>query len=496
MSTLIKLIELKCFLLLFVLGLVSNASFLVYDRSVFAVLCMIGIAAVVALGETFFISVAKKIKVFLGKIFLVLISGFHAVVIFVDYFLITNFRMVCNQDVVDIIAETNHEQTVDFLQTYLNVGCLAPSIVCVILCFVLAFLLIKVSVKFNLFWLAVALSIVGIGCLGRMSYCYIMYHNGLSVPQYVAPMRIAYSLNILNHRLSEIKRVKLNCSLVRANSALDSKPNVVVIVGESFNKYHSSLYGYEKKTNPLLQELMNDSSLIVFSDVVAIADVTHRNMKAVFSMSNSEKDFFKYALFPAYFKSAGYKTILFDNQYLLGQGITFLSDKELSSVLFDFRNTNGYSYDGDLVKDIPWQDNPSLYIIHLWGQHYSYANRYPHDEFSKFNPMDYSQFSDKSKAEIVSHYDNACLYNDYVVREIIRKLENQNSIVFYFSDHGEEVYDVNDFMGHGTSVSTSDMKYQIEVPFMVWISPEYNRLNSELVEKIKAVKDTRILIVK
>ena len=43
--------------------------------------------------------------------------------------------------------------------------------------------------------------------------------------------------------------------------------NIVLVIGESFTKYHSSLYGYELKTNPCLEKLKQDSLLFVYDNV-------------------------------------------------------------------------------------------------------------------------------------------------------------------------------------------------------------------------------------
>ena len=43
-----------------------------------------------------------------------------------------------------------------------------------------------------------------------------------------------------------------NLSLYGNCGIYDSAANAIYI-GESFNKYHSSLYGYDLKTNPLLE---------------------------------------------------------------------------------------------------------------------------------------------------------------------------------------------------------------------------------------------------
>ena len=41
----------------------------------------------------------------------------------------------------------------------------------------------------------------------------------------------------------------------------------------------------------------------------------------------------------------------------------------------------------------------------------------------------------------MAHYDNATRWNDEVVDRILSNFANEDAVVVYFSDHGEEVYD-------------------------------------------------------
>ena len=61
-------------------------------------------------------------------------------------------------------------------------------------------------------------------------------------------------------------------------------------------------------------------------------------------------------------------------------------------------------------------------------------------------------------------------------------------MVVYFSDHGDEVYDYRDVKGrHGHHDPDSlHLKYQIEVPFMIWCSDTYKARHEQVVNDIKA----------
>ena len=55
-----------------------------------------------------------------------------------------------------------------------------------------------------------------------------------------------------------------------------------------------------------------------------------------------------------------------------------------------------------------------------------------------------------------------------------------NTVLIYFSDHGEEVYDYRDYCGRtmldeGTSSDPNIIKYQVEVPFIVWANDKWKQ---------------------
>ena len=108
------------------------------------------------------------------------------------------------------------------------------------------------------------------------------------------------------------------------------------------------------------------------------------------------------------------------------------------------------------------------------GNHTSYEKRYP-KEYTVFN-----QGHDK-KTRTIDQYDNSMLYNDFIIDTIFSMLsdyaqKNPNRITssIYLSDHGENVYDENNNVGHDYTESIP--KSNVEIPFIVWLSPQYKVL--------------------
>ena len=462
----------------FLLNLVSNLAYCIYNTSLRAIMCMVGLAALAALVESFIVT-AWKNSVW-KMVTIVLFSLVHVTLIIVDYFLVFQFDMVCNQDVIDILSETNTGQTNDFIQSYFSSPSLLGVFILISSLIVLALFLNRWSENVVIRSLVGLFAVVGVTAILISGYGFVSYGNGYSIPQFSAPTRVACSLKILIQRQKSIKQLNNVCQKVTGFCDLTQAPTIIVVIGESFSVYHCSLYGYEKETFPLLQQREKDGHLYVMRDVVCVADATHRNMKAIFSLGNGSSDFDIKPLFPAVFKNAGFKTAMYDNQYILGQGVTFLTDKELNSKLFDERNERGYTYDGEMLDDMCRLSNPALYVFHLWGQHYRYANRYP-ESFHRFDEHDYRGIE---HGDIVAHYDNANLYNDHVLNEIITKFETDDALLVYFSDHGEEVYEQG-FMGHGTSMTSMNFRYQLRVPMIIWMSNQFVQRRGDIAEKIQ-----------
>ena len=71
------------------------------------------------------------------------------------------------------------------------------------------------------------------------------------------------------------------------------------------------------------------------------------------------------------------------------------------------------------------------------GQHVFYSQRYPKNR-TLFTVNDYKDRKLDSKAkQIVAEYDNAMLYNDYVISQIVSRFIDKESVILYLPDHGE-----------------------------------------------------------
>ena len=313
-----------------------------------------------------------------------------------------------------------------------------------------------------------------------------------------------YSLKISSQQLANIKHTTFSAQI---DNCTHLSPHIVLVIGESYNKHHSTLYGYQLPTTPMQQKRLDNGELYVFHDVVSPWNITSNAFLNLFSTweYGMAEPMITHPMFPLLFRRAGYSVNFFSNQYLLKgfyKGATnqaghfFLADGEMSDSLFTFRNRKGNKYDMGLVgqvsdfKNNRKQTECTLDIIHLIGQHFDYSLRYPKSEvFFSANDYAHKNISIEAK-EIVMHYDNATYYNDMVLDSIINTYKYDNAIIIFVSDHGEEVYD--DLNVHGRlfqEPTAIQAKYEFEVPMWIWCSESYRCSHPDIMQQIEQSLD-------
>ncbi len=247
----------------------------------------------------------------------------------------------------------------------------------------------------------------------------------------------------------------------------------VFVIGESTNRNHMQLYGYHRATNPKLTSIQHE--LTVYNDIVSAHAYTIASLTRALRLTNEIRGGNIIQLLNA----AKFNTYWLSNQAPIGLYETLVTKIGMTAEHTKFTSSETWFYKAPYdeiilshFKDFVAKDGPKVVFIHLLGTHGAYDMRYP-DRFKKFDPA-----LMRSKDPKVDHYDNAVLYNDHVVHEIINitKARNQKSFVLYFSDHGEEVYDEIDYAGH--SVDQNITRNMFEIPFVLWQSKAFQALQS------------------
>lgn len=309
---------------------------------------------------------------------------------------------------------------------------------------------------------------------------------------YLPIYRLMFSLYANRLAAKQVDRLLATSEHVSVESCDFRSPQIVLIIGESYNRHRSQLYGYQRPTTPRQLQRMQDSTLVAFTDVVAPWNLTSFVFKHMFSLHciGDDGEWCDSLLFPQVFRKAGYHVKFLTNQFLPKSGEEvydfsggfFLNNPTLSRALFDERNSKLHRYDEGLLEDYDRMVAKKRYphqltIFHLMGQHVDYRARFPMKTRRKFTPADYNRTDlSPQRQQINADYDNAVLYNDSVVDQIIRRFENENAIVIYVPDHGEECFNGSlPFYGrmHSADIDYRLAREEFEIPFWIWASDEY-----------------------
>ncbi len=323
---------------------------------------------------------------------------------------------------------------------------------------------------------------------------------------YLPIYRLVFSLyanSLASDQLETLVTVK---NEVQVDSCTFRVPNIVLIIGESYNKHHSQLYGYNMPTTPRQLALAEEGSLVPFTDVVAPWNLTSYVFKNVLSLHTvgDPGEWSDSPLFPEVFRKAGYHVTFITNQFLpeAGEAVYdfsggfFLNNPELSRAQFDTRNAHLHQFDEGVLEEydsLKREDKANLVILHLMGQHVMYKERYPQKTRKHLlAPMyDRPDLTNKQKL-IVADYDNSVLYNDSIVVAVTEKFADKDAVVIYMPDHGEEIFNGRPYMYgrmHSANIDYRLAREEFEIPFWIWGSPVYRENHPYGWKAIQAAKD-------
>lgn len=404
--------------------------------------------------------------------------GFSLTMIFETlYYLL--FKVFISPSTLYLFFDTNTNEFIEFIQSYIGgfeifstLALLAVSLFC--------FKRLKNQyASFGVFSVKLSLKIVlliGI-TLGYLKWSTHIIYNlpYLSIKSFIEYSRVSKQLDVYTldeHGLFE----DASSSLGQQNEGV-----YVLILGESTARSHMGLYGYERQTTPRLNSISN--SLWTFNDVISPNTHTIESVTKMLTRGNYENlDLTSKGSIIQLANAAGFKTIWLSNQRPVGVHESLVTKIARSAAEVRFMTTmhgrHNRILDQDLlpeldaILDTP-SNKPKFIIVHLSGTHMLYENRYPEDEqvFLDTPNIGYKSYDNY---RTVNHYDNAVLYTDFIINNIIQKIKGleTKSTVLYLSDHGEELFQDADFSGHNEDVATKSM---YDIPFFLWQSDIYKK---------------------
>ncbi len=288
----------------------------------------------------------------------------------------------------------------------------------------------------------------------------------------------SYTVNTFRYMSAEKKRNAKEILLPDAKIASESKDVVVLIIGESARRENFSLYGYNKPTNPLLEQ-ENVVALIAKS----AATYTTAGVKAILDHKPTDKLF---EILPNYLYRAGVDVIWRTNNW--GEPPVHIEKYQRVADLKALYPEADERFDAILLEGLKETIESSsadkvFIVLHTSTSHGPiYYSKYP-SEFERFTPVCTTvEMANADPTELMNAYDNTIVYTDYLIDsviEILRTIPTRRAAMLFISDHGESLGENNLYM-HGVPMALAP-KEQVEIPFIVW--------SSEGTESIKQLEE-------
>lgn len=440
---------------------------------------------------------------FLGKFLALLILGVSIILVCVDFFCFVVFKSPLSEAMLATVLETNFSEIVSFIKLYFSTNIALCGFALIVVMGFVTKKMMSHPISLNNgggIWYRAYLGFLALSFVGFLSWgyeCFLFFRGGYSCQYrnhlaFITPIRDLCFLNNALHSSNSAKifmqkyqeNFSKNKNKLNAKNKID---NIVVILGESLSKNHMQLYGYAKPTTPFLTDLSKSKNLIVFDNVISPHAQTTLSLRKVLTFLDyeNERDIqkaYEYGNLISIFNSANYSTFWVSNQMDKNNGVigAIASFATKNDFVSRFKQTfDDVFFDEKILPSLDgfMENNKThnLFVIHLMGSHASYGNRYP----SNFRLFDDSSFRGNNRT--ISRYDNSVLYNDYVVGEIFKRFSESDSIVFYISDHGEEVYENGDFLGHSDDRIS---RFMVEIPMLVYASDSFIKKHPLIYQQI------------
>ena len=263
-----------------------------------------------------------------------------------------------------------------------------------------------------------------------------------------------------------------------ARMAARSKPLVVVfVVGETARAANWGLSGYARPTTPELAKL----PVINFADVTSCGTNTETSLPCMFAPVG-RRDYDESTIRGSegllqVLARAGVGVRWRDNQSCCKGVCDGLPAEAVADLNPPGLCADGRCLDEGLLHGLDgWLggvQGTQLLVLHQLGNHGpSYFRRYP-PAFERFTPAcRHDDLPKCTQQEIVNAYDNALLYTDHVLAQLIARLDaavdRVDSALVYVSDHGESLGENNLYL-HGVPYAIAP-DVQKKVPMVWWLS--------------------------
>lgn len=293
----------------------------------------------------------------------------------------------------------------------------------------------------------------------------------------IFPINVIYNIHLCAHEFRQMQHFETTS----AGYTFDARRTVqtqereiyVYIIGEAARAMNWQLMGYPRETTP---RLAATPGIVFFSNMLTQSNTTHKSVPMILSSVDTDEhdELYRRKGLPALFQEAGFETWFISNQSPQGAMIDKLAHD--ADHLLYIRSPR---YDMQLLDEMQRaiESSPAqklLFILHCYGSHFSYHQRYPR-EFAHFTPDDDVAIAEQHRQKLMNAYDNSIRYTDYFLASTIDYLNqlDANIALLYCSDHGEDLLD--DKRKRFLHASPTTTAYQIHVASLAWFSEGYRR---------------------
>lgn len=301
------------------------------------------------------------------------------------------------------------------------------------------------------------------------------------------PVNVIYNLGTAVNRTIKVGNYAETSSDFTYNASSQHPDSIsevyVFVIGETARGCNWQINGYERHTTP---RLMNLEGLTSFPKAISQSNTTHKSVPMLMSpldASNFGDSIYHVKSMITAFKEAGFSTAYFSAHRRNHSFIDFFGDEADTTVFIKEEVSTGtLLYDTDLLplldQTLAANNRKQLIILHSYGSHFNYIDRFPERE-ATFGPDRPAHATPSYRQEQINAYDNTILFTSNMIADIITKLKGTGKItgLIYASDHGEDIFDdERNLFLHASPIPSY---YQIHVPFLVWLSDDYNKIYPE-----------------
>ena len=305
--------------------------------------------------------------------------------------------------------------------------------------------------------------------------------NRFTIYEDIYPANVLYNMGFAINKLNKIHnytKTSQDFSFHASKEQLSTQREIyILIIGETSRADNWSLYGYNRPTNPLLS---NDTSVIHFNDALTQSNTTHKSVSILLSAASAENYnciYSQKSLIES-FKESGFTTVFLSNQAKNNSFIEYFGKEADYLEYYRSGHTNTNHFDEILltrlqhyIQSVP---NNLLVVMHTYGSHFNYSERYP-KKYAHFTPDKFPSIDKTNRSNMINAYDNSILYTDYFLHSIGQIVDQSNSCASYLfiSDHGEDIMD--DDRERFLHASPNPTYYQLRVPLITWFSSGYQQ---------------------